>query len=127
MGRITLTGTILILLVLTRTAGLVREVADHRSEARFRSLVNNASDAIIVVDSDGHIQYQTPSAERVLGRDAADLLHQPIGDLLEADDKRQLQVLLSTAGGTSTVEAVRRGDGTARHGSHQPTCGVIQV
>jgi diguanylate cyclase (GGDEF)-like protein/PAS domain S-box-containing protein len=112
---ITITGTILILLVLSRTAGLVREVADSRSEARFRSLVNNASDAIIVVDSDGLIQYQTPSAERVLGREAAGLLHQPLGDLLEADDKRQLQVFLSTPSGTSTVEwRVRRGNGTTR-------------
>ena len=51
---------------------------------------NNASDAIIVVDDDGRIRYQTPSAERVLGRDAVELLDQPIGELLEADDERQL-------------------------------------
>jgi PAS domain S-box-containing protein len=91
---ISITGAVLFVLVLSRTAGLAREVADNHSEARFRSLINNASDAIIVVDNGGRIKYQTPSAERVLGRDAADLLDQPIGEMLEADDERQLDVLL---------------------------------
>ncbi|MDQ1446865.1 MAG: hypothetical protein QOI20_3329, partial [Acidimicrobiaceae bacterium] len=114
-AAISITGAVLFVLVLSRTAGLAREVADNHSEARFRSLVNNASDAIIVVDSGGRIRYQTPSAERVLGRDSAELLDQPIGDLLEADDERQLHVLLSTAGVTTTVEwRVRGSDGTLR-------------
>ena len=74
------------MLVLTRTTGLAREVADKRSEARFRSLVNNASDAIVVVDDDGFIRYKTPSAERVLGRQTTELLDRPISDMLDADD-----------------------------------------
>jgi diguanylate cyclase (GGDEF)-like protein/PAS domain S-box-containing protein len=114
-GAISITGAVLFVLVLSRTAGLAREVADNHSEARFRSLVNNASDAIIVVDNGGRIRYQTPSAERVLGRDASELLDQPIGELLEDDDERQLDVLLSTAGVTTTVEwRVRGGDGLLR-------------
>jgi diguanylate cyclase (GGDEF)-like protein/PAS domain S-box-containing protein len=112
---IALTAAILFVLVLSRTAGLAREVADNRSEARFRSLVNNASDAIIVLDDAGRIRYQTPSAERVLGRAAIELHDQPIGELLGVDDERQLNVLLATTGGTTTVEwQVRGGDGVLR-------------
>jgi diguanylate cyclase (GGDEF)-like protein/PAS domain S-box-containing protein len=114
-AAISITGAILFVLVLSRTAGLAREVADNHSEARFRSLVNNASDAIIVVDNAGLIRYQTPSAERVLGREAAELHDQPIGELLEPDDESQLQVLLATAGVTTTVEwRVRGADGMSR-------------
>jgi PAS domain S-box-containing protein len=113
-GLPSITGAILFVLVLSRTAGLA-QVADNHSEARFRSLVNNASDAIIVVDNAGLIRYQTPSAERVLGREAAELHEQPIGELLEPDDEIQLQVLLATAGVTTTVEwRVRGADGTSR-------------
>ena len=114
-AAIAMTGAVLFVLVLARTNGLAREVADKRSEARFRSLVTNASDAILVVDDKGFIRYKTPSATRVLGRQSTELLDRSIGDLLSADDERQLGVLLATAGVTTTVEwTVRLGDGTPR-------------
>ena len=37
-------------LVMVRIAGLAREVADESSETRFRTLIDNASDAILVLD-----------------------------------------------------------------------------
>jgi diguanylate cyclase (GGDEF)-like protein/PAS domain S-box-containing protein len=112
-AAIAITAAVLFALVLSRTAGLAREVADTRSEARFRSLVNNASDAIIVVDDGGRIRYQTPSAERLLGREVAELLGQPIGDLLLEADERQLRVFLSTIGTNAVAEwTVRTDDGT---------------
>ncbi len=39
----------------------------RRSEERFRSLVQNASDVIMVVDADGTIGYVSPAVEKVLG------------------------------------------------------------
>jgi diguanylate cyclase (GGDEF)-like protein/PAS domain S-box-containing protein len=47
--------------VRTRTAEL------HRSERRFRSLVQNSSDVITVVDVDGVVTYQSHSASQVFG------------------------------------------------------------
>jgi diguanylate cyclase (GGDEF)-like protein/PAS domain S-box-containing protein len=38
-----------------------------RSEARFRSLVQNASDVIIIVDAAANILYESPAVERILG------------------------------------------------------------
>ena len=39
----------------------------HASEQRFRSLVQNSSDMLTVVDADGAVRYQSPSIKRVLG------------------------------------------------------------
>jgi diguanylate cyclase (GGDEF)-like protein/PAS domain S-box-containing protein len=51
--------------LLSRTTRLADELS--RSEARFRSLVQNASDVIIVVDANANILYESPAVERVLG------------------------------------------------------------
>ncbi|MCU1464252.1 MAG: Signaling protein ykoW [Actinomycetia bacterium] len=40
-------------LVMIRVAGLSREVADERTTTRFQAIIDNASDAILVVDSRG--------------------------------------------------------------------------
>ncbi len=39
----------------------------ERREARFRSLVQNAPDVIVVLDANGRIVYESPSVQRVLG------------------------------------------------------------
>ena len=43
------------------------EEALKESEERFRSLVQNASDIVMILDADGTIRYESPAAERVLG------------------------------------------------------------
>ncbi|MGH9273968.1 MAG: putative bifunctional diguanylate cyclase/phosphodiesterase, partial [Acidimicrobiales bacterium] len=112
---IALTAAVLFGLVLSRSAGLARDVAEARSEARFRSLVDNASDAIIVVDDDGCFRYLTPSAERLLGCDASDLLHKPLGDVLIASDAQQLRVFLSASDASAvTTWRVPVGDDALR-------------
>jgi PAS domain S-box-containing protein len=55
--------------------GMARDVTDReeaflqvrRSEDYFRSIIEHASDVIVVVGRDGHIRYGSPSVERVLG------------------------------------------------------------
>jgi PAS domain-containing protein len=44
-----------------------RTVELRRSEARFRSLVQNSSDVITAIDPEGVVRYQSPSVERVFG------------------------------------------------------------
>ena len=41
----------------------------QRSEERFRSLVRNASDGVVVLGEDGLVRYESPAVERILGRD----------------------------------------------------------
>ena len=108
-------GAFLLALVLVRIAGLARETADVKSEARFRALVHEASDAVVVLDSDGRVSYRTPSAERVLGWSAADLDRSEFADLLEDNDKQRLRLMLSNKTTTATLEwRVRRADGSWR-------------
>jgi diguanylate cyclase (GGDEF)-like protein/PAS domain S-box-containing protein len=45
----------------------------RRSEARFQSMVQNASDVILIARRDSTITYQTPSAKRILGYDPGSL------------------------------------------------------
>ena len=43
------------------------EEALRRSEKRFRSLVQNSSDGITIIEADGTILYDSPAVEKVLG------------------------------------------------------------
>lgn len=59
-------GSLLIfLLVLLRLTNL--NLAMRRSEERFRSLVQNASDAFAILDPNGKFRYVSPASERVVG------------------------------------------------------------
>jgi PAS domain S-box-containing protein len=59
-------------------------------EARFRALVEHASDLIAILDGDGRVRYASPSHQRVLGwapdqlvgRDLCDLAHEGDADYL---------------------------------------------
>jgi PAS domain S-box-containing protein len=53
---------------------LGEELYERRSEARFRSLVQNTSDAITVLNGQGLFRYLSPSYERILGHKPEDLV-----------------------------------------------------
>ncbi len=86
------------------------ELADRllrqRTDARFQALVQHSSDAILVVDANGRIEYASPSTSRVLGKRGS-LLHAVFADLISANDRARIaQVLLggSSAASTQTLE-----------------------
>jgi diguanylate cyclase (GGDEF)-like protein/PAS domain S-box-containing protein len=62
------------------------EAALRDSEARFRSLVLNASDIVAVVDRDGTVQYASPAAERLLGWEVATHIGASALDLIHPDE-----------------------------------------
>lgn len=64
---------------------LVERVA-RQSEARFASLVQNASDVIAIVEADGTIRYVTPSARRIYGYAPESLVGRHITDLVHPED-----------------------------------------
>ena len=68
-----------------------------RSEQRFRSLVQNSSDVITVVDGNGTITYQSPSIGRVLGHESGALLDTSYFDLVHLDDHVGLTALIESA------------------------------
>src|SRR5207245_11220108 len=56
------------------------------SEAHFRSLIENASDLILVLDDGGRIVYESPAMEKMLGYRAEERLGRSAFELLPEED-----------------------------------------
>ncbi len=90
-------------------------LATHSAEARFNALIRNTADVIAIVDADGTVSYVTPTAERIFGFAAQDLVGQRLEELVAYDDRARLREFiardLAGAGASAVVEArVPRGD-----------------
>ena len=99
----------------TRTLRILGE-----SEKRFRSLVQNASDIITVLDVDGTIRYESPSIERLLGYRPEDLVGQNAFDYVHPDDLERLRSIFGEitkrSGASRPVEIrFRHADGSWRY------------
>lgn len=76
------------------TQGFFRDVSEHHQaeaalrqrEEYFRALIENASDVITVMGSDGTFQYQSPVAEQLLGHRLADAGRQAGFPFVHPDD-----------------------------------------
>lgn len=64
-------SVVMFLLLAARMQDLIRTL--RHSEARFRSLVQNASERIAILDADGTKRYESPASRRVLGYEPAEL------------------------------------------------------
>ena len=99
-NRLVLYATILLtVMVLARQYLAMREnenLAHERQlqEARFRSLVQHASDTVTVVDSDGIIRYQSASAERLFGYPAGAHIGEPLASIIHPQDAPTAAALL---------------------------------
>ena len=92
----------------------------RRSEARFQTLVQNASDVILVARPDTTITYQTPSALRILGYGPGELEGAQLTSLLHPNDVETAMTAYGgvafRAGTSVTAEwRIRHGDGSWRH------------
>ncbi|HWQ35181.1 MAG TPA: PAS domain S-box protein [Blastocatellia bacterium] len=61
----------------------------QRSEEYFRSLIENSSDIIVVVNADATVRYETPSMKRILGHDPAERIGRSAFDLIHPDDQAE--------------------------------------
>jgi diguanylate cyclase (GGDEF)-like protein/PAS domain S-box-containing protein len=95
---------------LAEQAGQLEDLLDgvRASEKRFRALVHNASDVIVVLDADSTITYQTPSAERLLGYGSDELVGTRFLDLVHPDERGPALAFMAKTGSrpgvTSAVE-----------------------
>jgi PAS domain S-box-containing protein len=62
------------------------EQALRQSEERFRSLIENALDIVMILDPDITIAYVSPSVEKVLGYAVADLVGKNMVEFIHPDD-----------------------------------------
>ena len=109
-GRLVQVGILLgaIGAILAVAMGLLMRRVGARRSARFRSLVDNASDVITVVNDVGTIRYQTASGGRLVGVATDDLLGSNYLDLAAPEDRDHLGAMLSdlatSPGKTATAQ-----------------------
>ena len=90
-----------------------------RSEAHFRSLIENASDAVMVLDASLQVRYASPSLERVLGFAPEDVVGKsPVQFVNEGDAdamQRALEAAAAMPGVGPTLEFRCAGDGAPKY------------
>ena len=116
----------LTLLVMVRQALVLREDALTRErraarmvEARYASLIANASDVIMIVAVDGALRFASPASERTLGLSPEDVAGKNLLDLWAGDDGERLKAFLAevaaTHGGTVGPVELRIERGSERY------------
>jgi PAS domain S-box-containing protein len=69
------------------TARKLAEQALRESEERYRALIENGHDIIVILDPEtGRIRYQSPSMERILGYAPGDLAERSVFELVHPED-----------------------------------------
>ncbi len=92
------------------------EQALARSEAYFRSIVQHASDAIVLLDPGLVIQFASPSTQRLTGYAPETLKGRPVLDLVHTEDRKTAAEALSRAtreanGAVTAIMRIHRQDG----------------
>jgi len=95
------------------------EQALRDSEERFRALVENSSDALLLVDAQGRIRYMAPSSARHFGWTPDEVIGRSLFDVVHPEDRDQLAGAMSgplaAAADSTTVELrVQHADGGYR-------------
>jgi diguanylate cyclase (GGDEF)-like protein/PAS domain S-box-containing protein len=91
----------------------------RRSEERFRSLVRNASDGIMIARANATVAFESPGVERVLGHSPEARIGRPAFELVHPDDLPWLERLFKEVAATPGAEAsaefrARHADGSWR-------------
>ena len=87
--------------VLSRDDALLRERrAADIVEARYASLIKNASDVIMITDADGQLRFASPAAERTFAIHPDDLVGRNLLDLWADGDRERLAAFLAEVAAT---------------------------
>ena len=74
------------------------------SEQRFREMIENAVDAVLIVDSDGMIQFMNPAAENLFGQSADEMIGTNFGFPASSGATAELEILKN---GAPTIAQMR--------------------
>lgn len=99
-----------------RLYGTMRDVTSRRatqealrgSESRYRALVEQASDGILVLDGEGRVVHSNPSAWALFGLDRSELDDRVLADLIHPEDRALLPEALQDLAQGRTIRSVRR-------------------
>jgi PAS domain S-box-containing protein len=65
-----------------------------QSETRFRSLIENSSDEISILDASGRLLYESPSSNPMLGYRSSEFIGKNLLQLVHPDDQERVQQIL---------------------------------
>jgi diguanylate cyclase (GGDEF)-like protein/PAS domain S-box-containing protein len=99
---------------------LAEEAQKRKSEEHFRSLVQNASDVIMITGADGTLSYISPAVEQILGYKPEDIVGTDSFVPVPPDDAERVQHIFaevaSKPGATRAFELrLQHADGSWRH------------
>jgi diguanylate cyclase (GGDEF)-like protein/PAS domain S-box-containing protein len=77
------------------SAALTETLHQRQSEERFRVLVQNASDLIMILEPDSEVRYVSPSIRRILGWTPEEVVDTSVFDWVHLDDVGWMQSALS--------------------------------
>ncbi len=94
-------------LVQQKTRDLAKSLEGlSESERRFRSMVENGSDIISILNADGSRRYVSPSIERILGYKPESLAGTSVFENIHPDDRQRItQAFAQVAEGRKTISA----------------------
>ncbi len=101
---------VLAILVMARQGVILRDDAKERQrravdlvEARFASLIRNASDAIMIVDAEGRIEYASPAVQRTFGIWQDDVVGRRLAEIWREADRDRIAAFLAEVNATHAV------------------------
>jgi len=80
------------------SAALTEDLLRQQTEARFRSLVQNSTDVVMVVDADSTVRYVSPSVQGVFGYEPEELEGTKLVGMIHPEDKAQVIQFLTPTG-----------------------------
>jgi diguanylate cyclase (GGDEF)-like protein/PAS domain S-box-containing protein len=101
---------VLAILVMARQSVILRDDAQERQrkavdlvEARFASLIRNASDVIMIVDAEGRVEYASPAVQRTFGLWQDDLVGRRLVDIWREADGERIAAFLAEVTATHGI------------------------
>lgn len=74
-----------------KSLGIYIDITDrHREQRRYEALIEHSSDIITILEVDGTIRYESPSVERILGYEPAQLVGESAFDYIHPDDRERV-------------------------------------
>ena len=75
---------------------LREQLHQRRSNRRFRALVENSSDVVLVLDDRGAVSFASPTVRRLLGREEAAVVGLPVSELVHRPDQLHARRVIAT-------------------------------
>src|SRR5262245_6395544 len=97
----------------------------QRSERRFRALIENSADGIVLTDAEGRLIYGSPGARRILGYALGETVGWHGEDMMHPQDRPAFEELMARVKATPGVTYEVRTRARHKHGHYRLLEGTL--